>query len=255
MEPIKIIISAEYSEFKTFLENYLFKLYKSHAGKPQEYERGGGLFTLQYPFLGSLIVYKILVIEDSLDIEISVPVNCDENSEIHINEIVKEIRKNFPSASFPFRFKNLILNIEHSEIMENLWIESIKTQKAKAHLSTIVLLGSILEGLLFYKITKSSENKKKAGGCKGSPKDSRKKVLPFEKWTLNDMIVISYKCGWINEYSYNYSDALRKHRNFVHPFLQLEENFSMPDENACDMSRIALKAIFDDLLKTEIDET
>jgi hypothetical protein len=102
---------------------------------------------------------------------------------------------------------------------------------------------------LLYKIKQTPENTEKANRCNSSPKDSKtQKVLSLDKWSLSDMIIVSYKCGWIKEYSYNYSDSLRKHRNFVHPFKQLDESFTMPDENACELSRAAFYAIFNELI-------
>jgi hypothetical protein len=255
MESVRIVISANYSEFKTFLDDFLFRLYRREAKKAGL--RNGNDFSthLEYNAFGAMFDYKILIVEEGLDITLSFWANVlsdedKENIQTHIEHVTQEIRNRFRSGNFPLGFKNLILDAGHSKLMEDLWIESEKTQKAKAFLSTIVILGSLLEGLLLYKIKQTPENTEKANRCSSSPKDGKtQKVLSFDKWSLSDMIIVSYKCGWINVYSYNYSESLRKHRNFVHPFQQLEESFTMPDENACELSRTAFKAIFNDLLK------
>jgi len=268
MEPLRIIITAEFSEFKKFLDDLLFRSYGRNV-KNARVRNGSDFSThLEYTAFGVIFDYKILVVKEVLDITFSywAEVISDENKEnirIHVEQVSREIRNKFRSGKFPLGFKNLIFDDEHSKMMEDLWIESEKTQKAKAYLSTIVVLGSIIEGLLLYKINKTPENFKKAAGCYSSPKKTvkgKKKVLPISKWTLRDMIQVSRECGWINEYSYNYSETLRKHRNFIHPFQQLDELFTMPDEIACELSRNAFIAIFQDLFIQEksfmgMDET
>lgn len=259
MEAVRIIISAEYSEFKTFLNDLLFRIYGRHVKNATARNDSDFSTHLEYIAFGVIFDYKILVVEDGLDIAISywAEVIYDEekeNIQKHVEHVTREIRNKFRSVGFPLGFKNLILDDEHAKMMEDLWVESEKTQKAKAYLSTIVILGSILEGLLLYKINKTPETLEKAFRSDGSPKEivrGERKVLPISKWALRDMIQVSRECGWINEYSYNYSESLRKHRNFVHPFQQLDEMFSMPDENACELSRTAFRAIFNDLLQNE----
>lgn len=256
MEAIKLSISARYNDFKNSLNGFLFDYYRNPSKKVQEYFEGQGSFKLQYTFDGALILYIVRIINEKvLDVEISIPMNSNKGSERHVCEIRDALLKKFRSGDFPFGFKNFISDIKQTEIMERLWIESYKTQKAEAYLSTIVLIGSILEGILYYQITKSTENKTLAGKARyPSDKDKNGKLikkLGFHEWTLSDMIGISYKCKWINKQYYDYSEVLRDHRNFVHPFLQLEENFAMPDDTACEMSRIALKGIFDNLLEND----
>jgi hypothetical protein len=252
----RFIITAEFSEFENLLNNMLFKIFGRSAKRVTTRNESDFSTHLEYLVFHTIFDYKVLVVDEGLDIYLSVrngllSENDIENVQIHIEQITNEINNKFESAGFPLGFKNLVLDISHSKVMEDLWIESKKTQKAKAYLSTIVLLGSILEGVLYYKITKNSENMAKAGRCTSAPKDSKQKVLPFDKWSLNDMILVSYKCGWIDEYSYGYSESLRRHRNFIHPFLQLDEMFVMPNEKACEISRAALKGIFDNLLIKE----
>lgn len=257
MEPINIVISAEYSEFRAFLDDFLFRIYGRHAKKVSARNGRDSSTHLSYTDFGVIFDYKIINVDEGLDIELSywAEVISDENKEniqTHIKQVVDEIRKKFRSGDFPLGFKNLVIDIRHAEVMENLWVESQKAQKAGAYLSTIIILGSILEGLLLFKIMESPENMKKANQCASSPKDrDTKKVLSFDKWSLADLIVVSHKCGWINEYSYNYSNALRKHRNFVHPFFHLDELFTLPDEPECVMSRNVIESVFKNLVENK----
>lgn len=246
MESNKTIISSTPREFEEKFNNFLVDNYGIKTKPENEF----GEKKLTYIYNGSLILCKITPIKNKvLEVEIKVSHNSNETLEKHVEEILKKINKLFRPADFPFGFKRLITNEKHYEMMEKLLDESYKTQEAKAHLSTIVLIGSILEGILYFQITKNENNMRVAGSWEKAPKDKRGNVLPFEKWSLKDMIDVSYWCGWINKYYYDYSNSLREHRNFVHPFLQLGEMFSMPNDNSCDLSRVVLKGVFDNILE------
>jgi hypothetical protein len=245
-------INAHYNDFKKVLEDIVFDFFRSSLHRPIPYTLENGQTAFQYTYFGSLIICKVSVIDRrTLDIEIYDSGNCNEESGTHIKWISDEIRKTFRSGDFPFGFKNLIQDEEQCKVMENLWNESYKTQGAGAYLSTIILLGSILEGILYYQITRSDENKAIAGRARYPSDDKsekRGKKQEFHDWSLQDMIIVSHKCGWINKYYCDHSNFLREHRNYVHPFLQLENTFSMPDEPACELSRVVLKGIFDNLI-------
>ena len=217
MKDRKTIVSATLREFEERLRNFVVDNYGIRIQPYNHFDKKN----LQYSYRGSLIVYKVVPLERKvLEVEVSVPMNSDEASETHANEVFKEIRKMFRSGDFPFGFRRFIYDEEQCKTMENLWIESYKTQDAEAYLSTIVLLGSILEGILYYQITKTEENKALAGKARypSDEKNGRKiKKQDFHEWFLQDMINVCYKCGWINKQYFDYSNVLREHRNFIHP--------------------------------------
>ncbi len=66
-------------------------------------ERGNGQMALRRGFQ-ICPQEKVLVIEDGLDIVISVPENYDENSQLYIDKIVKAIRNKFLPAKLPLGF-------------------------------------------------------------------------------------------------------------------------------------------------------
>lgn len=100
MESARIVITAEYSQFKTFLDDVLFRLYGRHVKNART--RNGNDFSthLEYVAFGVIFDYKFLVVEEGLDITLSywaevIPDENYENIEIHIENVVQEIRKKF----------------------------------------------------------------------------------------------------------------------------------------------------------------
>jgi hypothetical protein len=124
MESIRIIISAEYSEFKTFLNDFLFRLYGRHAKNARVRNDNDFSTHLEYVAFGVIFDYKIMVVKEGLDISFSywAEVIRDEdkvNIQNHIENVTQEIRGKFRSGNFPLGFKNLILDDEHSKMMED----------------------------------------------------------------------------------------------------------------------------------------
>jgi len=247
MEPIEITILASYNDFKKFLNDFLCIIHKGARKTVLERQKSDGKFILQYSFLGSLIIYKIWIIDkESLDIEISIPINCSENLEIHITDVIKEIRERFSPAKLPFGFKNLNLKNGYTEILDERWQESERTQLANAYLSTIILLGSILEGILLYTI---QTNPQKANKSDFSPKDEDDKPRQFKDWSLDQMINVCHDCGWISSDTKGFSQTVQQYRNFVHPWKQLEYKLGMPTKNTCKLSRLAIENVLEELVK------
>jgi hypothetical protein len=137
------------------------------------------------------------------------------------------------SSDFPLPdFKTLILELELARILEARWEEAQKTFNAGAYLSTIILLGSILEGLLLAKL---KANPKQANTSTSAPKDNTGKILLFRNWTLDDMIRVCHEIGWLAEDVRDFSSALRGYRNLVHPNQQMTEGI-FPSPNTCRIS-------------------
>ncbi len=100
MEIAKIIISAEFSEFKTFLDDFLFKLYGRH--EKQARVRNGNDFSthLEYTAFGVLFDYKIKVVKEELEITLSywaekIPDEENKNIQIHIDHVIEKIEDRF----------------------------------------------------------------------------------------------------------------------------------------------------------------
>lgn len=131
--------------------------------------------------------------------------------------------------------------------MEERWRESLRTQDAHAYLSTIVLLGSILEGVLFCKILKNSNDAIKSN-CVPKDKGSGDK-LPIEKWMLDAMINVCHDRGWIDGDVSKFSHAVKEYRNFVHPYQQLKSKLKTPKETTCKAARVVIEGALRSVLK------
>ncbi len=126
-----------------------------------------------------------------------------------------------------------ILDSELREILENRWKEANATLSANAPLATIILLGSIIEGLLLVKI---KQNPRIANLASVAPKDRRTAlVLSFSEWTLAQMIDVGFELNWITKPLKDFSHILRDYRNLVHPNHQQEEGYH-PERFSCDTS-------------------
>ena len=96
-----------------------------------------------------------------------------------------------------------------------IWEEAVLCHDAGAHLSTIIMLGSLLEGAL---LTRALDEREGVGHARSSPRDAAGRVQQFEKWNLNDYINVAKECRWIHESRSAFADVLREYRNLVHPF-------------------------------------
>jgi len=123
------------------------------------------------------------------------------------------------------------------KVLELRWKEIEICSSYGAYLSTIILLGSILEGLLLSIVEK---NPKAANTSNYSPKDSKGKTLSFKRWTLNDLINVTHDCGRIDKDIKDFNSSLRDYRNLVHPRKQRDENV-FPDEDMCRSSTCSSK--------------
>lgn len=141
--------------------------------------------------------------------------------------------KRTAEAEFPAPdFGSLVSNPELARILKSRWEEAHAIYKSKAYLSTIIMLGSILEGLL---LAKAKDNPRQANTAQSSPKDSSGRVKFFGQWTLDELIHVAYECGWLDKDVKDFSSALRGYRNLVHPNQQLVESV-FPTESTCRIS-------------------
>jgi hypothetical protein len=144
----------------------------------------------------------------------------------------------------PYNLAKLVQDEELAKILSQRWEESFHTFEAKSYLSTIILLGSFLEGVLLDKV---QSNKKQANQAKSAPK-AEDKTRPFNEWTLNDLIKVAYECRWLDKDVKVFSEALRDYRNLVHPREQLRHQ-TYPDEGTCRVAREVVEAALEDLSK------
>lgn len=132
------------------------------------------------------------------------------------------------------------------DILKERLIEIEKNIKSGAPLSVIILCGSVLEGLLLGVALKKM---KIFNQSPSSPKNRETgKVLPFQDWTLNNLIDVAYDIGFLGLDVKKFSHSLRDFRNYIHPYQQMSSQFS-PDIDTAKISWQVLKATINDLSK------
>jgi hypothetical protein len=123
-------------------------------------------------------------------------------------------------------------------IIEERIIEIEKCMKAKASLSSVIICGSTLEGILLGIALLHPEQFNRSSVA---PKEKDGKVKTFQNWTLANLIDVSYDIGIIKEDIKKFSHSLRDFRNFIHPYEQMVGRFS-PDEHTSMICFQVLKA-------------
>lgn len=170
-----------------------------------------------------------------------------------VSPIIREItptvseRKKETSLAFPIPdFLTIIDDPSLGEILKVRWKETLRYIENEAHLSAIIMMGSILEGVLLLVIHK---HPKEVNQVKSSPKDEQGDVKRFWEWTLSDMINVTHEQGWIKGDVKQFSHTLRDYRNLVHPWHQRAKSEN-PDEDTCKICWQVVVAAINDLIKS-----
>ena len=136
------------------------------------------------------------------------------------------------------RFRKLPVEAAIVPIIESRLTEARETLKIGAHLSVVVLCGSILEAVLLGRMQRSPALFNRSSA---SPRDSQGKVKRFPDWTLAQMIDVSTDVGVLKPDVQKFSHGLRDFRNYIHPYEQLASNFT-PDAHTARVCFQVLKA-------------
>ena len=105
-------------------------------------------------------------------------------------------------------------------------------------------MGSILEGLLLARASKSPADSYRASCV---PKDREGKAKPIHDWSLSTLIDVAVDLGWIKTDRGKFGHALRESRNVVHPWQEISSRANF-DEATCRTSWEVLTASVNDLL-------
>lgn len=182
-----------------------------------------------------------------------------EGLELVLIGINPEIRNRNAAASMPKPKESpletppdLLRLVQDSSLAEILifrWSEAQKCFQANAHLSAIIMMGSILEGVLLYKVENDREV---ACQTKSAPKNKASGVVkPIQEWSLSTLIDVAYDAGWLQGDVKRFSHALRESRNIVHPYYQriLKDT---PDKDTCRICWQVVRAAVADLLEIDL---
>lgn len=252
MEKKRITISAEYSDFKKCITDFLLRISSNSSNSLRPTQRNG--LNLYYTVFGALITYEISISGKGLIIDLLASNYDDERIQLHIDNVAEEVSNNFSVGAMPLALEGLISDKKYLNLLQERWEESEKTKKAGAWLSTIVLLGSILEDVLLYILKKNF-----SFICTSSveiPMDEDDKGMKTPKqpylWTLDQMIRVSYKLGWISKDTRNFADIVREYRNFVHPWKELNKKLKIPSPRSCKTSADIIEGVIEELLKVKV---
>lgn len=159
--------------------------------------------------------------------------------------IIKTNDKGITSEEDEFLRKTFTIDIDSlgleqnvSEILKYRLKEIEICVKNDAPLSSIILIGSILEGIL---LGTASLHPEDFNSSEIAPKNKEGRVRKLADWTLNNYIDVATDIGFLKDDVKKFSHSLREYRNYIHPYLQMQTNF-FPDEQTATICFQVLKA-------------
>ncbi len=128
-------------------------------------------------------------------------------------------RSSYPAPNFV----KLVSDAGLVRVLSNRWIEANLAFEAGAYLATVILLGSVLEGVLLDKV---EQNPAQANNTPKCPKDKSGRPLAFKDWKLQNLIEVCHDCGWLKKEYKDFSHVVRDYRNFIHPNKERQEGIT-----------------------------
>jgi len=168
--------------------------------------------------------------------EVRVRLNLNRGEEI--------LMISLPSES-DSRFSRLGLDPSFTVNLQNRWMEMNICANNGAYLASIILLGSILEGLLLARLHRDIKIAMTSARAPRDGKSGSTKTLT--DWTLQDYIAVSVDIGFVPKSVEKHIHELRDTRNLVHPNKQITSNITA-DEPLYRISREVAETIIDALV-------
>ena len=129
-------------------------------------------------------------------------------------------------------------------VLERRWLEAQKCVHAGAYLSSVIMMGSILEGLL---LARAQLDVSRAYQAKSAPRTKTGDNVAMPQWTLNSLLDVTVELGWIKSDRRTFGHALRESRNVVHPWAEVSAGADF-DKATARTSWSVLTSAVDDLL-------
>ncbi len=107
-----------------------------------------------------------------------------------------------------------ISDLESADLLAQRWHEAVLCLRVDASLSSIAMMGSLLEGAL---LQMAIRHPREANRTNAAPKDGNK-PRPWSKWRLTDLINVAAQAKWITVDLQDFSVVLRDYRNLIHPW-------------------------------------
>lgn len=154
------------------------------------------------------------------------------------------------SSDKPPDFSTLIKDDKMKTILLKRWDECNKCIEIDAPLSSLVMMGGMLEAILLAKINSFSD-KPKIFKAKSAPVDKKtSKVYPLQEWTLRNYIDVAHELNWISQSTKDVGEVLRDYRNYIHPYKELSHGIVINKQDAILFWQIT-KSIINQLLLTK----
>jgi uncharacterized protein YhaN len=137
------------------------------------------------------------------------------------DNIVSISNQSTQSPDVPPDFSVLIKDEKMKVILLKRWAECLKCIAVDAPLSSVVMMGGMLEAILLARIN-SFADKSKIFKAKCAPIDKKTtKVYPLQEWTLRNYIDVAHELNWISQSAKDIGEVLRDYRNYIHPYKEL----------------------------------
>lgn len=151
-----------------------------------------------------------------------------------------------PAAGPTPDFTHLTSDQPLAFILAGRWREAELAFSARAYLATVVMLGSLMEGLLLAVV---NQYPREANLARSAPKHKETgKAINFGEWSLSTLIEVAFENRWIQSDAKRFSHSLREFRNLVHPWLHRSTE-EVPDEDTAVICWQVVKATLNDLAR------
>lgn len=142
-------------------------------------------------------------------------------------------------TAFSATIADLVTDPELAKILQSRLDEAATNYENGCHVSAIIMLGSLVEGLLVDAVRTRIT----------SPPDWQE----LKKWSLQRLISFAHRNEWIGNDATTYPcDALREYRNLVHPNAQMLMPGPPPDRDTVDLCWPVLQAVLNDLVHSAV---
>ncbi|MCB5911064.1 hypothetical protein [Streptomyces pinistramenti] len=145
-----------------------------------------------------------------------------------------------PGQQAPIELKatmtDIITEPRMAALLQRRLDEALTCYSNGAHVAAIIMLGSLLEGVLFTVIEERDAS---------LLRNKRGKFI-----NLKELIDICHKAGWIDVDVERFSQALREYRNFVHPRREFVEAHT-PDRDTLTVSWYVVNGALNDLAASQ----
>jgi len=201
-------------------------------------------YNLKSTLLRNLLEYYEVVIKGERTTEFNYLCRLADYSPVCSPKIesddAKEVSENdFVKMTFSYDVDSLGLDSSVSEIIKHRVTEVEKCIENDAPLATILLIGSIMEGILLGMAIIYPQQFNQAVSA---PKDKDTgKVQTFPNWSLNNYIDVAAEVGLLKQDVKKFSHVVREFRNYIHPYEQMSSRFS-PDKHTSLICFQVLKA-------------